>query len=46
MARIEVPDGPRAPGRRVFELRPEMAGTVTDMIDAVYHRSILPATER
>src|SRR3954454_21211183 len=46
MARIEVPDGPRAPGRRVFELRPGMAGTVTDMIDAVYHRSILPASER
>ena len=23
-----------------------MAGTVTDMIDAVYHRSMLPATER
>ena len=46
MARIEIPDGPGAPGRRVFGLRPELAGTVTDMIDAVYHRSILPATER
>ena len=46
MARIEIPDGPGAPGRRVFGLRPEMAGTVTDMIDAVYHRSALPATER
>lgn len=46
MARIEIPDGPGAPGRRVFGLRPEMAGTVTDMIDAVYHRSMLPATER
>jgi AhpD family alkylhydroperoxidase len=23
-----------------------MAGTVTDMIDAVYHRSMLPASER
>src|SRR6185503_17568214 len=46
MARIEIPDGPGAPGRRVFGLRPELAGTVTDMIDAVYHRSMLPATER
>ena len=46
MARIDIPDGPGAPGRRVFGLRPEMAGTVTDMIDAVYHRSALPATER
>jgi len=46
MARLEIPDGPGAAGRRVFALRPEMAGTVTDMIDAVYHRSILPATER
>ena len=46
MARIEIPDGPGAPGRRVFGLRPELAPTVTDMIDAVYHRSMLPATER
>jgi AhpD family alkylhydroperoxidase len=46
MARIEIPDGPGAPGRRVFALRPEMARTVTDMIDAVYHRSNLPAPER
>jgi AhpD family alkylhydroperoxidase len=30
----------------VFSLRPEMAGTVDDMIDAVYHRSILSADER
>jgi hypothetical protein len=29
MARIEIPDGPGAAGRRVFALRPEMAGTVT-----------------
>ena len=46
MARIAIPDGPGAPGRKVFGLRPEMAATVTDMIDAVYHRSALPATER
>jgi AhpD family alkylhydroperoxidase len=46
MARIEIPDGPDAEGRRVFALRPEMVGTVNDMIDAVYHRSILPASER
>ena len=46
MARIQIPDGPQVPGRRVFGLRPEMADTVTDMIDAVYHRSMLPAAER
>jgi AhpD family alkylhydroperoxidase len=46
MARITIPDGPGAEGRRVFSMRPEMAGTVNDMIDAVYHRSILPAAER
>ena len=46
MARIGIPDGPGAEGRRVFGLRPEMAGTVDDMIDAVYHRSVLPAAER
>src|SRR5690349_9777521 len=46
MARIQIPDGPQAPGRRVFALRPELSGTVTDMIDAVYHRSMLPASER
>ena len=46
MARIEIPDGPEAEGRRVFSLRPEMLGTVNDMIDAVYHRSVLPASER
>ena len=37
-ARIEIPDGPNAEGRRVFTLRPEMAGTVDEMIDTVYHR--------
>ena len=46
MARIEIPDGPGAEGRRVWALRPEMVGTVEDMIDAVYHRSVLPAEER
>ncbi len=46
MARIEIPDGPGAEGRRVWALRPEMVGTVEDMIDAVYHRSMLPADER
>ena len=46
MARIEIPDGPEPEGRRVFALRPEMVGTVTDMIDVVYHRSVLPASER
>lgn len=46
MARIAIPDGPQAEGRRVFGLRPEMAGTVTDMIDAVYHRSMLSAAEQ
>jgi alkylhydroperoxidase family enzyme len=46
MARIEIPDGPQPEGRRVFALRPEMVGTVGDMIDAVYHRSMLPAAER
>ena len=30
----------------MWALRPEMVGTVEDMIDAVYHRSILPANER
>ena len=46
MARIEIPDGPGAEGRRVWALRPEMVGTVEDMLDAVYHRSVLPAEER
>jgi AhpD family alkylhydroperoxidase len=46
MARIDVPEGPEAEGRRVWSLRPEMVGTVHDMIDAVYHRSVLPASER
>ncbi len=46
MARIDIPDGPEAEGRRVWNLRPEMVSTVTDMIDAVYHRSALPASER
>jgi alkylhydroperoxidase family enzyme len=46
MARIQIPDGPQAEGRRVFGLRPEMAGTVTEMIDAVYHRSMLAAAEQ
>jgi alkylhydroperoxidase family enzyme len=46
MARIEIPAGPQAEGRRVFALRPEMAGTVTDMIDVVYHKSVLSAGER
>jgi AhpD family alkylhydroperoxidase len=46
MARVTIPDGPGAPGRRVLALRPEIAGTVADMIDAVYHRSRLPAAER
>jgi len=46
MARIHVPEGPGAEGRRVWALRPEMVGTVEEMIDAVYHRSILPAAER
>jgi AhpD family alkylhydroperoxidase len=46
MARVHIPDGPRPEGRRVFDLRPELAGTVGDMIDAVYHRSIVPADER
>ena len=30
----------------MWALRPEMVGTVEEMIDAVYHRSILPAAER
>ena len=30
----------------MFDLRPELSRTVGDMIDAVYHRSILPADER
>jgi alkylhydroperoxidase family enzyme len=46
MARIQIPDGPQAEGRRVFGLRPEMASTVTDMIDTVYHRSVLSAAEQ
>ena len=46
MARIAIPDGPQAEGRRVFSLRPEMAPTVTEMIDTVYHKSKLSAAEQ
>jgi AhpD family alkylhydroperoxidase len=46
MARIQIPDGPHSEGRRVFSLRPEMAETVNDMIDTVYHKSLLAAEER
>ncbi len=46
MARIQIPDGPNAEGRRVFTVRPEMATTVYEMIDTVYHRSILSPAEQ
>ena len=46
MARVEIPATDEPEGRAVWALRPEMVATVDDMIDAVYHRSILSASER
>jgi AhpD family alkylhydroperoxidase len=46
MPRIDVPDDDAGPAVAVWSMRPEMAPAVGKLIDAVYHKSILPTRER
>lgn len=46
MVRIDVPEGDGGPAVAVWSMRPEMAPAVGKLIDAVYHKSILPTRER
>jgi AhpD family alkylhydroperoxidase len=46
MARIDVPEGDAGDAVRVWAMRPELAPAVGKLIDAVYHKSILPTRER
>ncbi len=44
--RLDIPDGPGGPPKQVWNLRPELLGTVSAMIEGPYKRSQLPARER
>ena len=46
MARIDIPTGDGGDAVMVWSMRPEMAPAVGKLIDAVYHKSILPTRER
>ena len=46
MARIDIPEGDGGDAVMVWSMRPEMAPAVGKLIDAVYHKSILPTRER
>ena len=46
MARIDIPEGEGTDAIRVFAMRPEMAPAVGKLIDAAYHKSMLPTRER
>jgi alkylhydroperoxidase family enzyme len=46
MARIDIPPGEGGDEVRVWSMRPELGAAMGTMIDAAYHKSILPARER
>ena len=46
VARIDVPNGDGGDAVMVWSMRPEMAPAVGKLIDAVYHKSVLPTRER
>lgn len=46
MARIDIPKGDDGDAVMVWSMRSEMAPAVGKLIDAVYHKSILPTRER
>ncbi len=46
VARISVPSGPGVEAAMVWSLRPELGALVQTMVETVYHRSVLPASER
>ena len=46
VARITVPEGPGGDAAMVWTLRPEMGRMVEQMVNGVYHHSVLPAAER
>jgi alkylhydroperoxidase family enzyme len=46
MARLAVPDGEGGDAVQIWTLRPEMSAAVNRLIDAAYHKSILPARVR
>ena len=46
MSRISVPDGPGGRPVNLWRLQPHFGRLVEQMVDTVYHRSLLPAAER
>ena len=46
VARIDIPGGDGGEAVQVWSLRPELAGPVAKLTQAVYHKSILPVRVR
>jgi AhpD family alkylhydroperoxidase len=46
MARLEVPAGPGGDAVQIWSLQPELGRAATRLVDAAYHKSILPARVR
>ena len=46
MARLQIPPGEGGAAVRIWALRPEMAPAVGKLVDAAYHKSILPVGVR